>query len=90
MSAGELCVADLRVKVQETTASLADAGTPSQFVILVEGALGAEMRDYDGGKAGCIFVQGPSLLDEFSRMRMATENAVISIGLVGTNVMATH
>ena len=86
----ELCAADLRVKVQETTPSLVDVGTPRQFVILVEGALGAEMRDYGGGKAGCIFVKGPSLLDEFTRMRMATENAVKSIGLVATNAMATH
>ena len=86
----ELCAADLRVKVQETTPSLADARTPRQFVILVEGALGAEMRDYGGDKAGCIFVKGPSLLDEFTRMRMATENAVKSIGLAATNAMVTH
>jgi hypothetical protein len=86
----ELCAADLRVKVQETTSSQTDIGAPRQFVILVEGALGAEMRDYRGGKAGCIFVHGPSLEEEFTRLRVATEEAAKRLGLMVTNATTTH
>jgi hypothetical protein len=86
----ELCAADLRVKVQETTSSQTDFGAPRQFVVLVDGALGAEMRHYRGGKAGCIFVQGPSLEEEFTRLRVATEDAARRLGLTVTNVTTTH
>jgi hypothetical protein len=86
----ELCAADLRVKVQETTSSQTDIGAPRQFVVLVEGALGAEMRNYGGGKAGCIFVQGPPLEEEFTRLRVATEDAARRLGLMATNMTTTH
>jgi hypothetical protein len=86
----ELCAAGLRIKFLETTPSQPDPGSPRQYIIVAPGALGAEMRDWGTGKAGCIFVQAPPLLDEFTRLRMATESAAKRFDLIGTNNTTNH
>ncbi len=86
----DLSAADLRIKFLETTPLQPDPGSPRQYIIVVPGALGAEMRDWGSGKAGCIFVPAPSRLDEFNRLRMATEISSKRLDPIGTNNTTNH
>ncbi len=59
-----LAVANIRLRIQRSSDARTGNLIPSGFAILVENAEDADMRDFGGGKAGCVFVKSPSPEEE--------------------------
>jgi hypothetical protein len=68
----QLAVANIRLTVVHS--SDADGKIiPDGFAILVQNADGAEMRDYAGRKAGCVFVTGRTPAEEIQKLELPVE-----------------
>ena len=75
----ELAVAGVGLKVHRTSDPQTGGIVPSEFAILVENAEAAEMRDYGNGRAGFIFVKGPTPEEEMHHLEIRVENALNQI-----------
>lgn len=70
----ELAAAGVNLKVQR--AAEAGDGSPSRFSIVIDHADAAEMRDYGNGKAGFVFVNGPTPEDELLSLEVRMQEAM--------------
>ena len=75
----ELAVAGVSLKVHRTSDPQTGRVVPGEFAILVENAEAAEMRDYGNGKAGFVFVKGPTPEEELHHLEVRLANALNQI-----------
>jgi hypothetical protein len=75
----ELAVAGVSLRVHRTGDPQTGGIVPSEFAILVEHAEAAEMRDYGNGRAGFIFVKGPTPEQEMHHLEIRVENTLNEI-----------
>ena len=75
----ELAVAGVSLRVHRTSDPQTGGIVASEFAILVENADAAEMRDYGNGRAGFIFVKGPTPEEEMHHLEIRVENALNQI-----------
>lgn len=78
----ELAVAGVGLKVNRASDPQTGGIVPSEFVILAENADAAEMRDYGNGRAGFIFVKGPTPEEEMHHLEVRVENVLNQIRTV--------
>jgi len=68
-----LAVANIRLRIQRSSDARTGNLIPSGFAILVENAEDADMRDFGGGKAGCVFVKSPSPEEELDHLKIRVQ-----------------
>jgi hypothetical protein len=84
----ELAVAGFGLKLRCTSDPQIGGIVPSEFAILVENGDAAEMRDYGNGKAGFIFVKGPTPEEEMHHLEIRVENALNQIRTIKRMIVA--
>jgi hypothetical protein len=70
----QLTLTNIRLRIQRSSDAQTGKLIPCSFVVLVEDAECADIRDYGGSKVGCVFVKGPTPEEEMQHLEIRVEN----------------